>query len=210
VIVSDTGVVSGSDVEIVQAAFQSQGVQAKVDVLPWARIIKLMEHGAIAGTLPCSQRPERLAYMIFSDPLTTLQPAAIARKAQQFSDISQLNDLGRYKVVSILGWGVDTQLSQKGIAHTSVLDIRTALANLIFRDVDIFYNTVDSSIAVARTMQVDKQLQVIYLNDIPKLDLHLCLSQRYPESHSLLETFNKGLQQIKDNGIYEAIRSDFN
>jgi polar amino acid transport system substrate-binding protein len=209
VVVSRTGGISGSDVEIVKAAFQSQGIKVNIEVLPWVRITKLMQHGAIAGTFPCSKRSDRMDYMIFSDVLSTPWPAVIARKTRQLSDVHKLEDLRRYKVVSVLGWGVEKQLTENDIVHSSVLDIRTALANVIFRDVDAFYNTVDSSLPVARSMQVDKQLQIIYLNDIPKLNLHLCLSEHYPQSRLLLKTFNKGMQQIKEEGKYEAIRNDF-
>lgn len=200
---------TGMDIEITRAAFAAVGIKAEFDVLPWKRIVKSMQLGLIPGTLSCSKRPDRLSYMRFSDELSHVNRVAISRNEFDSSSINTIDDLSRFSIITVDGWGMQQQLVKLNIAHQTTPDLESAIKAIRYRDIDILYVAEFPALYYARKLGVRNDLKVRYIGTEPKLPLYLCLSKDYPGSEAILEKFNKGLQQIRENGVYSEIQSKY-
>ena len=80
IMVKENEPIEGADVSVVKRAFAEVGITVHLETLPWNRIIKLMRFGDIAGTLSCSKRDYRQNYILFSDPISYIEPIAISKK----------------------------------------------------------------------------------------------------------------------------------
>lgn len=210
IIISDDGEsISGIDIEITKKAFAMVGIDVDFSYLPWKRIVKSMQLGLIPGTVSCSRRPSRIPYMLFSDELTSTSRIVLSRKELDTSSIHSIRDLANFSVVSVDGWGMEQQLIALGIPHTTAPDIEGGLKAVRYRNIDLLYMAEYPALYQAKKLGIRKDVKVTPIVTEPVLPLYLCLSKQYPESQELLLKFNQGLQQIKANGTYQAIRAKY-
>ncbi|WP_067211799.1 substrate-binding periplasmic protein [Marinomonas aquimarina] len=209
IVSEDTQQISGIDVDVTRAAFASQGVSVEFKTMPWNRVVKSIEQGRILGTLSCSQRPGREEYMYFSDELSAVSRAVVSRKELVTDDITQLLDLSDYSVVTVDGWGMQKQLQSLNIAHQTSPDLSGAIKAVRYRNIDLLYMASYPAQYYVKQLGVEKDLKVTPLHDELSLSLYVCISSDYPNSDHVLTTVNNGLQQIKENGLYDQIRSRY-
>ncbi|MBM6549513.1 substrate-binding periplasmic protein [Marinomonas ostreistagni] len=206
---ADKDNVSGLDVEVVKQAFAVMGVSVDTQVMPWNRIVKLMQHGQIAGTIACSRRDYREQYMLFSDPISYVEPIALSKQSLEVGEFKDLQALKNFRVTTVEGWGMQTQLVQAKIPHRTAPDIESAIRAVQFRDVDILYMARYPALYYAKQMQLGQEVKVTSFQQDNALALHLCLSKDYPGAKSLKETFNQGLRAIKRQGDYNDLLDQY-
>lgn len=209
VIVNDKNEISGMDVDVVSAAFQESGETVIFKVLPWKRVMKLMQVGEIAGGLSCSKRKGRESYMLFSEYISLTRQAVITRKNFNTSKIKNIIDLNSYSVTTVSGWGTDDELKEHQIDFTASKDIRSGLVSVLHRGVNALYGPEIPTMHSAKKMGQQDQIKATYLDDVTENKLHLCISKTYPNSVEILTSFNKGLKTIKKNGRYKEIQSTY-
>jgi len=209
IITHTNGHIDGIDVEVIREAFASVHQAVEFKVLPWNRILKLMKVGDIIGTVSCSKRESRMAYMLFSDVISSSRQAVITLEDMNTHFIRKLNDLKMYSVVAVNGWGVQSQLEKRHIPHVLTRDLSTGLVNIVYRGIDGFYGPEKPIFYQAHRMGLLNQIKSTYLMDVPPLKLHLCVSKKYPDSQSIIKKFNEGFALIKKNGRYQQIRVDY-
>lgn len=201
--------IKGTDSEVVIAALATQGIDVTLKSAPWKRIEKNLKYGRVAGTLTCSYREHRTAYITYSNPISSANQAAIASKKTDLSKLKEFQDLNNYKIITIEGWGIQKELENKGIQHTLTNSIENALNAVLYRGVDIFYGGEETTLFQAKELGVRKLIQAKRIDNESYTDFYLCLSSRYPGTAKLKEDFNKGLNEIKNNGLYEEIHSKY-
>lgn len=201
--------ISGMDIEIIRAAFNAIDVQVNFTVMPWKRITKSMERGAILGSVSCSRRPERNAYMLFSDEVTSTSRVAISRNEIDTSSIQTLDDLRSFSIISIEGWAMEQQLVAENIPHETTPTYEGAMMAMRHRNIDLLYAPEYPSLYYARKLGIHRDIKVTPIRSEPSTPLYLCMSKTYPESRGIMDRFNTGLQQIKQNGTYQAIRAKY-
>lgn len=208
-IVNEKNEVSGMDVDVVSAAFREVDQSVAFGVLPWKRVMKLMQVGEIAGGLSCSKRKGRESFMQFSDYISETRQAAITREGMDTSKIKNLDDLQNYSVTTISGWGTENKLRAHQIEYVESKDIRSGVVNILHRGVDVLYGPEIPSMHSAKMMGENNRIKATYLNDIPANKLHLCVSKGYPNSEEIVASFNRGLAIIKQNGKYKEIQATY-
>lgn len=208
-VINDKNEISGMDVDVVAAAFEAVEQPVEFGVLPWKRIMKLMQAGEIAGGLSCSKRKARESYMLFSEHISVTRQAAITRKDQDTSTLTKLEDLKNYSVTTVSGWGTEDQLRTHQIDYIASKDIRSALVSVLHRGIDILYGPEIPTMHRAKKMAEQGNIKATYLTDVPVNNLHLCISKNYPKSIEILNSFNRGLKKIKQNGKFEKIQSEY-
>lgn len=208
-IVNNENEITGMDVEVVSAAFRESGQPVIFEVMPWKRVMKLMQVGEVAGGLSCSKRKGREEYMLFSDYISTTRQAAITRKNTNTEHLTSLHSLRNYSVTTISGWGTTNQLNANDVKYLPSKDMRSALVSVLHRGVDVFYGPEIPTMHIAKKMNAKDDLKVTYMDDVVANKLHLCISQFYPNSDKILATFNRGLRKIKQNGEYEKIQRKY-
>lgn len=201
--------ISGMDIRIVQAAFKEVGIDTTFQAEPWQNIMQAMQKGNVLGTVSCSRRPERAPFMYFSDELSTTSRAVISRVELDTHAIEKVSDLAEYRIVSVEGWDMEQQLNALNIPHQLTQSIRQGLNSVYSGAADLFYVSDYPALYQARLLGIHKSLKVTNIVSEPLVPLHVCFSKHYPNSHKLLQEFNKGLQIIKSNGMYQTIRNEY-
>lgn len=204
-IVNDQAEISGIDVDVVIAAFNSVGVDVKFSTAPWERIRKNLEHGYIAGYTSCAKRPARMAYILFSDRVSEANQVALMATNTDTRKLNNLTDLKHYKVTAIEGWAIQKELETKAIKHVTTPDMDSGIRAVLFRDIDIFYIGELTALYRAQQLGLKKKLKTKRFADKQKSEFYLCLSKEYPGNPELLKQFNTGLQRIKASGEFDAI-----
>ena len=201
--------ISGMDVDIVKAAFASQGQEVSFNVLPWKRIIKSMELGLILGTVSCSKRASRDAFMLFSEPLSNVSRSVVSRTSLDTSQVQELSDLSKFSIVTVDGWGMQKKLIENELEHQSAPDLDSAIKAVMYRDVDLLYMAEYPARYSIKKLDIEEDLKVTSLINEPSLPLHLCISRGFPNATDILRTANKGLYTIKENGLLDEIRAKY-
>lgn len=90
--------VRGIDYEILREVFRPLGREAVIELMPWERALKSVEHGRVDGMPALMVSPERERYMVFTDPVLTghdrlFYHSDSARKFEEFKTIEDLEGL---------------------------------------------------------------------------------------------------------------------
>lgn len=201
--------ISGMDIRIVQEAFAQRNIDARFVARTWQSIMKGMQTGTTLGTVSCARRPERASFMLFSDEISTTSRAVISRTDVDTVNIESVYDLEDYSVVAVKDWDMEQQLLELKVPHRQVNTLSEGLSAIINRDNELFYVSNYPAMYQARIQGIHKQLKVTNIVSEPLVPQYLCFSKHHPEARPLIQEFNKGLQVIKRNGTYQAIRNEY-
>ena len=201
--------VTGVDIDVTRAAFASQNVSVNFKLMPWKRIVKSMEQGLIAGTISCSNRPDREGFMLFSDSISAVRRVVVSARELNTSNIHTLQDLSNFSVVSVEGWGMQKQLETLKIEHQTAPDLASAIKAVRYRNVDLLYMAEYPALFYIKQLGIEQDLKVTPVTNEAVLPLHVCISKYYPNADTILTTVNEGLLHIKESGQYEQIRSNY-
>ncbi|WP_067869213.1 substrate-binding periplasmic protein [Neptuniibacter marinus] len=204
-IIRSDGAFEGVDVDVVRAAFLAVGINIHFKTAPWKRILKNIQHGYILASITCSKRPDRSAYIKYSDPISVANQVAVMASASDASALVKFSDLNKFEVTVVDGWGIEKELTDSGIEHTTTPSISSGINAVLNRGVDVFYNGDAATLFVAKKLGVQDQIKIKHFVDREATLFHLCFSKKNHNTEYLVHQFNKGLKVIKKNGTYQAI-----
>ena len=188
------------------------GVDAQVELMPWARCQDAVRQGQLDGILPLFQNDERRTYMAFTNPVF-LQESTVFYRASQFPD--QLAWGGEADIIAHLRLGMlrgsyidesfeDAFRAHRGIQRGSSVDALFLM--LLNERVDLI--AVDTSVGryVARQMGVTKQVGWAQ-HPITEKPSYFGLSRKTgADAH--LEAFNAALETLRaSGGLWEIEQS---
>ena len=201
--------ISGMDIRVTQAAFAAVGIQVSFETAPWQAILQGIESGEFAGTVSCARRPERAPYMLFSNEVSTSSRVLISRSSFATDHIESIYDLNTFRVISVEQWDMEQQLTELNIEHSTVQGISEGLESIMAGQSDVFFVSRYPVLNQAKKEGLQKSIKVSSLVAEPLVPLHVCLSKNYPQARELVQAFNQGLQVIKSNGTFQAIRNEY-
>lgn len=193
--------------EIVQQAMQHAGLESRLTILPWRRCEAETLSGIHFGTFPYYTNSERDKLFLYSDPLLITSVSFFYRRDRlpnfNYTSLSALKDL---KVGGILGYyyipdfeeaGIDAIYS--GSAKQSFQQLDHGWIDVVAEGTipgwetlkELFPNRYHEFAHAKNPIQVGKQV--------------LMVSKKWLGGRKILGQFNKGLQAIRENGIYEKI-----
>jgi polar amino acid transport system substrate-binding protein len=92
----------GVIVDIVQQVLADLGLQAQVEILPWARALQEMRAGSADGLIPAFRTPEREQWLDFPEQPVYRSPMAFFGRAQrEFSWDGRLESVRRLRFVKL-------------------------------------------------------------------------------------------------------------
>ncbi|MBL4739661.1 MAG: transporter substrate-binding domain-containing protein [Sneathiella sp.] len=200
----------GFDVEVVEAAFASVGINTEVQFRPWKRIMSEVESGKATGAVTCSDVQARRSWVYLSDKLSVTRLAIVVGKSNEPKNILTVNDLKQLNTVAVNGYASEKELTKLGIEHVKTNTIESALKMVTYRDsIHAFYGGWESTQFVASTMGIQEKLT--FLPDTSKTPhpFYVCFSQKWPNVKTIIEQFNKGLNKIRQEGLYETIHTRY-
>lgn len=197
--------------DIVSKAFEVQGISVNFGFFPWKRGYELAKmHSDWHGTLIWTHSEERAIDFHYSDVVITLNDVFFHRSDQPF-DWNSMEDLRGLRVGATLGYfyGLDFEKAEKEKVFTidRVPDDTTNLKKLMRGRIDIFPLTteVGYELIFDTFPRSSRNLIINHKKPIRSSSYHLILSKNIAENTEFIGEFNKGLEKIKSNGVYEQL-----
>lgn len=195
----------GLDVDLIRAAYATQGVSVRYKIMPWTRVMRDVEAGLILGGISCHPLPSREPYSLFSDPVSRSSLAFVTRRNFLSDGSHSLQELKKYKTLVVNGWAPMNILDANGIPYSIVNEDRQGLTLLLRRNHDVFMTGKESIAYVANTLGIADQLSFYNITDMEYKYYTVCFSQSYKGASMWRDKLNKGLQAIKQSGESRAI-----
>lgn len=197
--------VYGLDVDLIRAAYASQEVSIKIEIMSWKRIMRNMKAGLTLGAVTCRQVSPRSAFSFFSENISSSVVALVTGKHLLDNKEITLEGLKSYKNVAVESWSQTNMLDDANVAYKSVSSVQQGLNLILRRGQEVLVVERDNADYIAKKLGIEKKLSFY---DLPSIESHyysVCFSKKYPDARKWRDLLNKGLETIKLNGVQERI-----
>ncbi len=192
--------------EITREAFKKVGYKVEYTYLPWKRAVIMAENGKFDGYFPAYWSEQREEKSIFTDVIIS-GPVVFLKMKDSNISYKSLMDLKAYRIGVVRGF-VNTKkfdnatYLNKEAVTTNLQNIKKLTSkrlDLIVIDKFVGFYLIDKYVP-----HMSKQVVSLH----PPLEnnkLYICMSKKSNNIDEKLRAFNKGLQEIKENGSFNKI-----
>lgn len=196
----------GVSVQIADAALRTQGYTVQNKILPWSRALEEVKQARVDLILDAWWSQERSEHFLYSRPYINGPVKFIRRKSEPFTyeDLSSLN--GKSLVmVRDYAYG-EALMSAKNYTRYQAHNFMQGIQMLVRNRVDLAVE--NELVARTRIAQESPELlkQLVFV-DNPLSDnyVYLIVSYKHPKHQEIIGAFNRGLDIILKNGVYQEI-----
>ncbi|MEA9357871.1 transporter substrate-binding domain-containing protein [Bacteriovorax sp. PP10] len=194
---------------VVRAVFKELKQDIHLEFMPWKRVMMLVENGTVDGSYPWSANSERLKNYYFSTPIHQYRIFSFTKKGNEFNTAKSLTG----KTICIPdGWDkspFNSLIEKSKMKVFSPGTVESCFGMLALGRVDIiFINELVGKYVVDKLFGKKSPLvasEKDYLRE--GNELHFMVSRKSPNGKKIISDFNRGLERIKANGVYDAIVS---
>lgn len=196
----------GLIVEIVTAAYATQNYELEMHFVPWARAISGVKNASYDLLLATWQTEERKKFLMFSTSYLDNSIKFIKKKGDNFEYIGR-ESLDDKSIGVVRGYSyTDDFTKAKNFSRSEAKDFIGNLRKLIAGRIDL---TLEDEI-VAKAIIAKEQPSLLDKiefsnNNYSTNALYVTSGLANVRHKELIEAFNKGLIEIKNNGEYEKI-----
>lgn len=190
---------------------QQMDIRFEFRFYPWKRCEQEVSNTTAWGAIPYRKTPERQKAFLFSDALYLADSHFFAYRADgQKPDITfdSLADLRPYRIGGIQGYYYEPWFKDAGLdveyAHSEEQNFR----RLQLGRIDLFSTATTLGWYMIEKLFPPEEVAKFYTLKKPLVQgdgLFLMTSKDYPQTHILLEKFNKALATIKVDGTYARL-----
>ena len=201
------GGLRGTDVEVIDVAFERVQISTEFKFFPWSRALEMAKQGVTTGTFSCAHTLEREKLFIFSDPLSQSDDAYFVRRDfDGFEPANYEEDAKGLKVGAVLAWW---QVKSMESAGANLVSYRTM--ELVFKG--LLHGTIDYAVLPLQggqflALQLGISKSVRYLK-VREKNIYLCFSKKWKNVEAIVPRFNDGLAIIKKDGTYDRIHAKY-
>lgn len=196
----------GLGMEIIRAAYKTQGHEVTMEYLPWARA----EAGVKNGTydiLPFTWKTDaREKVLLFSAPFAIGNVRFIKRRGDPFN-FQGMESLEGKRIGVIQGYGYSDAFAQStSFVRENGKDLATNVQKLLLKRLDLTIEdeTVARAALFAEGPEVLEQIEFVK-TPLAVNPLYITAGMQNPLAQEIISAFNKGLEIIKANGTYDRI-----
>lgn len=200
----------GLTTALVNAAFKAGGHTSDVEFIPWARALKEVEEGKSDVVMGAYHNKEREQIYYFSDRIYSLDLGLIARPGLGLSKYQSLRDLTPYRI------GVS-----RGFANSEEFDAANYLdkhvatyPNLNIRK--LFRGRIDMAVMNFDLFRYEAKKEGFCISNVEFMDpplethgLYIMASRNIADGEQIILDFNRGLDAIRKNGVFDRIVGRF-
>nr|WP_315463585.1 transporter substrate-binding domain-containing protein [uncultured Rhodoferax sp.] len=196
----------GLGIEIIRAAYKTQGHDVTMDYVPWARAVEGVKKGNY-DILPFTWKTDaREKLLLFSAPLAVGNVRFIKRKGDPFNFHGLESLEGKHiGVIHRYGYSV-AFVKSTGFVRENGSSLATNVHKLLLKRLDL--TVEDETVARAALFAEDPALleQIEFVKTPLAVNpLYISAGLQNPRAQEIISAFNKGLEIIKANGTYDRI-----
>jgi polar amino acid transport system substrate-binding protein len=198
----------GLALEIVRAAFGTQGYTVDMKYVPWANAVNSVKEGKYDILPNTWVTEERKAYLHFSEPYAVNEVKFIKLKDDSF-EFNGLDSIAGKKVGTVRGYAYGDDFNNAtNFTREDANDFLTNIKKLTHAQKRIDLTLEDEIVARALITKEDPTLleKISFTkNALSSNSLHVTCSLKNPKHKEIIEAFNTGLADIKASGEYAKI-----
>lgn len=198
----------GLSLEVIRAAYDTQGYTVKMEYVPWARAEKGVQDGTYDILPDTWMTDKRKAYLEFSEPYAANKVKFIKQKDDPF-EYNGIESLTGKVIGTVRGYGYNSDfLNATNFTRDESNDFITNIKKLVLSKKRIDLTLEDEIVGRVLIANEDPNL----LNNIRFTENALSTNELYvtcglinPRHAEIIKAFNKGFETIKSNGTYAKI-----
>ncbi len=200
----------GLCIEIVQEVYTSQGYELHVENAPWARALMLVKEGHYDILPNAWLSQERTQFLAYSTPYAKVRVKVVKKKGDVF-EYTGIQCLSKKRVGIVRGADYGTEFTNaidisKEEGTNMIQNTKKLIAGRIDLILEDQIGLVTTLLEKAPTLLRDIEFETTPFSNN---ELYVACGLGNPRCQKLIETFNRGLEQIKANGTYRAILSRY-
>ncbi|MGF1753750.1 transporter substrate-binding domain-containing protein [Vibrio makurazakiensis] len=200
---------SGLAIDIVSAAYRSQGYSLELEIKPWLRSLKEVKHlqkDAMVSVWWSNNRTDSLA---FSVPYLMVHLKFIVLRDNKFEyrDFESLKGM-TVGVIEEYGYGKDFNNS-KYFSREVGSDLATNIRKLRAKRIDAIIADERAAIHTIHKLGLDPDLFYFVDRSLMIKPVYLAVAKDHPNKHTLLVQFMIGLHHIKKSGEYDQLLEQY-
>lgn len=197
----------GFTAEIVTAAFEAAGITPEYRFEKWSRISSLIKNGEAFAAFPYLKTPEREEFALFSQRFADSRNVFFYNKKRlknfEYNSLEQIKNM---RVGGLRGYFYVETFKDAGIELDYTRFPELSFKKLLHGRIDLFpSNELVGWELIKKQFPDQVDSFAATKSSFSESGLFLMVSKTFPDSKKLLETFNKGLASIMENGEYEKI-----
>lgn len=207
---ADKKAAEGLSVDLVRAAFATQGIEVRFMPVPFARCLFEVEHGQVVACFNASMTEENKEKFLWpNQPLLSEGLSILALSDAKLRNLAP-KDLEGHTVGITNGYTYPTSFMQnkkinKDISRTDAVQLKKLMSRRIEYAV---INTTPAQLMINADPVMRKKIKIV--GSVELSLLYLNFSKKHHDAPRLLAIFEKGLKTIQANGTYARIQRDFN
>lgn len=196
----------GLAIEVIRAAYATQGYTITVLYMPWARAVAGVAAG-IYDLLPTTWKTaERMTSLVFSQPFIYNRIRFIKMKDDSF-EFDGISSLDGRVIGVIRGYGYDDAfLNADNYIRVEAADFLTLVNLLLIHRIDL---AVEDELVARFIIETNHASALDYLHFAEQAlsinPLHLAIGKNNPNHQELLAAFERGMAVIRQNGDFARI-----
>ncbi|HEX5685938.1 MAG TPA: transporter substrate-binding domain-containing protein [Ideonella sp.] len=205
------GQITGLSTEVVQAVLKEVGVQAPIKSMPWARAydIALNEENVLIYSI--TRTPQREKLFKWVGVIAPTHWALYSRPGRNLV-IRQLDDARKFQIATVNEDAGEQYLVSKGFVLGKNLQSSNKYEfnyeKLKLGRVDLWISNELNALYLTRQAGDNPETHLVRVLSLPDLanddGLNMAFSSKTPDA--TVERFRKGLETIRRNGTYDAIK----
>ncbi|REG81008.1 substrate-binding periplasmic protein [Marinomonas pollencensis] len=197
--------VYGMDVDLVRQAYATQGVTVTFQLMPWKRSMRNVAAGVGLGAVSCRPLLSRKKFAFFSQKISQFPSVFVTRNGYFEAGAYPMSIAKTEQTMAMNGWAQATLLEQAHIAYHTVGSVEQGLNLLLHRDQNVFLTARAGAEFEARRLGIEDQLSFYEVSDLTKHYYTVCFSKQYPNAEKWRDILDKGLDEVRKNGEWQAI-----
>lgn len=200
----------GLSVDLVRAAFATQGIDVRFMPVPFARCLFEVEHGQVVACFNASITEENKGKFLWpSQPLLNEGLSILALSDAGLRNLGP-KDLEGHMVGITNGYTYPTSFMKnkkisKDISRTDAVQLKKLMSRRIEYAI---INTTPAQLMINANPAMRGKIKIV--GSVELSLLYLNFSKKHHDAPRLLAIFEKGLKTIHSNGTYARIQRDFN
>ncbi len=198
--------------EIIAAAFKSVGIDVKFKVMPYNRILKLVEWGDLLGgfNVPLDEESKK-KYVLGNMPLYHAVSAYYQNKEKSLKGKNRDALVNKERIGVVLGYGYGDHFLQavekgniiKEVSRSEKINLKKLAVGRI--DATIIYDKTAS--VLLKELGLEDKIEMVFQNETTPI--FLAFSKKNPKSQYYADKLDKGMAKIKKDGTYQKIMDSY-
>lgn len=208
--ISDSLPRGGWSTAVVESVFSHIGYEAQIDILPWARGAKwTLEHNYV-GTFPYVYSDERNEKYLYSLPINYV-PIRLFSSAT--TTIKSLEDIHNKSLCLPMGYTISQSINSIKAVYSLTVnrakDMEACFGHVAKGWSDLGVINGHFSQQYIRDVFHQSSTFNILSDPLDTVSLHFIVARSLPNSQQWIKSFNKGLNELAENGRLAEIEAQF-